>query len=196
MKVLFVDACPRDRSVSRSYRLGRAFMDEYLCLNSEAEVVEYRLDDMNLLPLTGRSEKERSALSVEEKLSSPAYETAREFAAADMIVICAPYWDFAFPACLKAFIENICVYGITFEYVSDLPKGLCRAEHLVYLTSAGSPIGNDNWGGDYLKAVTGKLLGVRNFHQISADGLDMQNADVEGILKKAITEARALAQRL
>ena len=196
MKVLFIDACPRDRDISRSYRLGRAFLDEYLRLNPDACVTEYRLNDMNLQPLTGSAEKIRSEMSVEEKLADPAYRPARDFADADMIVVCAPYWDFAFPACLKSFIENICVYGITFRYENDLPIGLCKAENLVYLTSAGSPVANDNWGGGYLEAVTGKLLGVRAFHQITADGLDLENADVEGIIADAILHAKTLAAQI
>ena len=196
MKVLFIDACPRDRNLSRSYRLGRAFMDEYLRLNPDACVTEYRLNDMDFQPLTGNVEKKRSEMSVAEKLTASTYRPARDFANADMIVICAPYWDFAFPASLKAFIENICVYGITFRYENDLPVGLCRASNLVYLTSAGSHIGSDNWGGGYLEAVTGKLLGVKTFHQITADGLDLENANVEGIMTSAILRAKTLAARI
>lgn len=196
MKILFVDACPRSRDISRSYKLGRAFMDEYLRLHPDAEVIEYRLDDMNIRPLTGNAEKARSEMSIAAKLTDPAFQPARDFAAADKIIVCAPYWDYAFPACLKAFIESICVYGITFRYENDLPVGMCRAEDLVYLTTAGSPIGEDNWGGDYLKAVTRKLLGVKNFHQVSADGLDLSGADPDSLVAEAVCRAKALAGRL
>lgn len=196
LKVLFVDACPRNREVSRSYQLGKAFLDEYLRLNPSAAVVEYRLDDQMFQPLTGQAEMDRSSKLASGNLDAPMFKPAWDFAQADRIVICAPYWDYAFPACLKTFIEHVCVYGITFRYVNGMPEGLCRAEHLVYLTTAGSPIGPDNWGGDYLKAVTSKLLGVKAFHQISADGLDLDGADVNALVNAAISRSKKLAAEI
>ena len=174
MHVLFIDACPRPREQSRSYRLGVAFLDAYVAAHPDARVETMRLDEMQLAPLTGEAEARRS----------------------ELIVVCAPYWDFAFPASLKVLIEHVCVRTLTFTYVNDRPVGLCRAQDLVYLTTSGSPIGANNWGGDYLRAVTGGLLGVKRFHQISAEGLDCAAADPETIMKDAIARAQALAAGL
>ena len=59
------------------------------------------------------------------------FELARQFAAADQIVIAAPYWDLSFPAALKQYFEQINVLGITFAYTPEgVPKGLCRARKL------------------------------------------------------------------
>lgn len=196
MNVLFIDACPRGREYSRSYRLGRAFMDEYMDLHPGLDVTEYRLDDMNLAPFTGKWVRDRDALLREGKLDAPRFEYAWAFRKADMIVVCAPYWDFAFPASLKTFIEHVSVSEITFTYDEAGPVGLCRAENLVYLTTAGSPMGEDNWGGDYLRAVTGKLMGVKRFHQVSAEGLDIVGADVQGIMDAAVRQAQDLARRI
>ena len=196
MQVLLIDACPRPQGASRSRRLGEAFLEALRAKHPELTLEVLHLDEMQLAPLTGEAEARRSELIDGGKLDDSMFAPARSFAAADLIVVCAPYWDFAFPASLKTLIEHLCVRTLTFVYRDDQPVGLCRAENLVYLTTSGSPIGEDNWGGDYLRAVTGRLLGVKRFHQISAEGLDLADADPEAILSAAMERARALAATL
>ena len=196
MQVLLIDACPRPQGASRSRRLGEAFLDALRVQHPQMQLEVLRLDELQLAPLTGEMEARRSQLIDAGRLDDPMFAPARSFASAELIVICAPYWDFAFPACLKALIEHVCVRTLTFTYVNDRPVGLCRAENLVYLTSAGGFIGENNWGGDYLRAVTGQLLGVKRFHQISAEGLDVLGAEPEAILENAMERARALAETL
>lgn len=196
MQVLLIDACPRPQGISRSRRLGEAFLDALRVQHPELQLEVLRLDEMQLAPLTGEMEARRSKLIDAGRLDENMFAPARSFASAELIVICAPYWDFAFPACLKALIEHVCVRTLTFIYRDDRPVGLCRAENLVYLTTSGSPIGENNWGGDYLRAVTGQLLGVKRFHQISAEGLDLAGAEPEAILAAAMERARALATTL
>ena len=196
MQVLLIDACPRPQGISRSRRLGEAFLDALRAQHPEFQLEVLRLDELQLVPLTGEMEARRSKLIDAGRLDDPMFAPARSFASAELIVICAPYWDFAFPACLKTLIEHVCVRTLTFTYVNDRPVGLCRAENLVYLTSAGGFIGENNWGGDYLRAVTGQLLGVKQFHQISAEGLDVLGAEPEAILENAMERARALAATL
>ena len=196
MQVLLIDACPRPQGASRSCRLGEAFLDALRVQHPQMQLEVLRLDELQLAPLTGEMEARRSQLIDAGRLDDPMFAPARSFASAELIVVCAPYWDFAFPACLKALIEHVCVRTLTFTYVNDRPVGLCRAENLVYLTSAGGFIGENNWGGDYLRAVTGQLLGVKRFHQISAEGLDVLGAEPEAILENAMERARALAETL
>ena len=43
----------------------------------------------------------RDALREKEAYDSPMFALAREFAAAEKIVVAAPYWDLSFPAVLK-----------------------------------------------------------------------------------------------
>ena len=196
MQVLLIDACPRPDGASRTRRLGEAFLQALRAQHPQMHLEVFRLDEMQLMPLTGEMEARRSKLIDAGRLDDDMFAPARSFASAELIVICAPYWDFAFPACLKTLIEHVCVRTLTFTYVNDRPVGMCRAEHLVYLTSAGGFIGRNNWGGDYLRAVTGQLLGVKQFHQISAEGLDVLGADVEAILAEAMARARLLAASL
>ena len=196
MQVLLIDACPRPDGASRTRRLGEAFLQALRAQHPQMHLEVFRLDEMQLMPLTGEMEARRSKLIDAGRLDDDMFAPARSFASAELIVVCAPYWDFAFPASLKALIEHVCVRTLTFVYRDDQPVGLCRAENLVYLTTSGSPIGEDNWGGDYLRAVTGRLLGVKRFHQISAEGLDLADADPGAILADAMERARLLAASL
>lgn len=48
--------------------------------------------------------------------------------------------DLSFPARLKIYLENIYVTGIVSKYDENgRPRGLCRAERLYYVTTAGGP---------------------------------------------------------
>ena len=186
---LVIDACPRGREISRSYRLGAAFRDEFMRRLPDTQLTELRLGDLALMPLTGAEVRARN----EGRVDSASLALARQFAEADVVGICAPYWNFQFPAMLAAYFERICISGVTFTYENDLPVGLCRAQALAYFTSAGSPIGENDWGSGYLRAMTGQLLGVRRFYSAIADGLDTFGADVGAILARAQAQARDIA---
>ncbi len=196
MNFLMIDACPRPRGVSRSYRLGAAFRDEFMRLNPCAELAELRLDDRALVPLTGAAERARSRLTDAAAFDDASLALARQFAEADVVAICAPYWNFQFPAALAAYFEHVCVSGVTFTYVDDQPVGLCRARALAYFTSAGGFIGADDWGYGYIRAMAGKLLGVPQFYCAAADGLDTLGADVGAILTRAQVRARDIAAEI
>ena len=86
---------------------------------------------------------------------------ARQFADADTVVIAAPYWDLLFPAVLRIYLENITVCGITFRYSEKgIPESLCNAEKLCYVTTSGGFIGENNFGFDYVKALSSGFFGM------------------------------------
>lgn len=121
--------------------------------------------------------------------SSPVFDLAKSFAAAEEIVVAAPFWDLSFPATLKQYIEQICVVGITFFYNDqDMPQGLCRAKRLTYVTTAGGPIFDEAFGYGYIKALATTFFGIPETRIIKAENLDIRGADVEGIMKRAMKE--------
>lgn len=191
MKLLMIDACPRSRDLSRSYALGAAFRDEFARLYPDAEVSEIRLSGLGLRPLT-----EGDIVSGNAAPDAAGLAQARRFAGADVIAICAPYWNFLYPALLATYIENICVSGVTFTYVNDRPKGLCRAKALVYLTSAGGFIGDNDWGYAYIRAMGSRLLGIPAFYRAGAEGLDCDGTDVPDVMRKAEDAARDIARKI
>ena len=119
--------------------------------------------------------------------ASPVFDLAKDFAAAEEIVIAAPFWDLSFPATLKKYLEQICVVGITFFYNDqDMPQGLCRAKRLTYVTTAGGPIFDEAFGYGYVKALATTFFGIPETRIIKAENLDIRGADVEGILQKVM----------
>jgi FMN-dependent NADH-azoreductase len=114
------------------------------------------------------------------------FDLARQFAAAEEIVIAAPFWDLSFPAALKQYFEQINVPGVTFRYnAAGVPEGLCRAGTLTYLTTAGGDYFPEEYGFGYVRALAQGFYGIREVRLIKAVGLDLDGADVEAILRAA-----------
>lgn len=177
MKILFVNACIRDNS--RTLRLAK-----HLLSKLSGEITEVRLQDKNISPLNKESLKTRDSLLQNGHFSDESLVYAREFAQADIIVIAAPYWDLSFPAFLKIYLEAVTVAGITFCYENDRPKGLCHANKLYYVTTAGGPIVAD-FGFSYIKALAENLYVISDVIVFSTENLDIGGADAEVNLEQA-----------
>ena len=143
-KILFVNACFKEGS--RTNELARHLLDK---LEGEIETVD--LYEESLKPLDAELLSKRDELLKSGKTDDGFLRLARQFASADIIVVAAPYWDLLFPAVLRTYLENITVCGITFRYSDKgIPVGLCKAEKLYYVTTAGGFIGENNFGFDYI----------------------------------------------
>ncbi len=120
------------------------------------------------------------------------FEYAGQFARADAIVIAAPFWDLSFPALLKVYLEQVNVIGLTFRYTQEgIPEGLCRADTLYYVTTAGGEFFPESYGFGYVDALAKNFYGIGNTELIKATGLDIDGAQTERILlecEKDITE--------
>ena len=183
MNILFVNACVR--AESRTRRLAEQVISK---IKTEADVVtEIKVAD-EIYPI--KNEKfigYRNKASETHDFSDPVFAPAIQFSKADVIVVAAPYWDLSFPAILKAYFEQINVLGLTFEYTEDgMPRGLCKAHRLIYVTTAGGPIISDEYGFGYVKTLAQAFYGITDVSQVKAEGLDIIGADVEGILKEAL----------
>ena len=187
-KILFINACVRPGS--RTLALA-----ETLLQRLEGDIREARLQELSLPALDLTSLEKRDHAARKEDFSDPVFDAAKQFAAADAIVIAAPYWDLMFPAILKTYLENITVSGITFRYSQEgRPQSLCRAKALYYLTTAGGFIGQNHFGFSYVKALAQSFFGIADVKCYSAEGLDIFGADVETILRKAKAEILADSQ--
>ena len=140
---------------------------------------------------------QRERLLAAKELDHPRFRYAHQFAEADAIVIAAPFWDLAFPALLKVYIENVSVEGITFGCNASGCFGICRAERMLFLTTRGGSYDGapDEMGARYLEALCG-FFGIPRFDCVAADGLDLGLRPVEEILAEAKAKAAALAAAL
>lgn len=189
--VLWVDCCIRGED-SRTLRLSRAFLDS---LPEDCAVTH--LDLMQLQPryFVGAYFEERQQLLERGELSHPRFDLARQFAAADAVVVSAPFWDLSFPALLKVYIEQVSLDGITFGSTAQGLVGLCRAARMVYLTTRGGFYTGDDMemGSRYMEALS-KFFGIARYDCIAADGMDVAGFDGEASLKTAMEKAAALAK--
>ncbi len=184
-QILYIDACVRKGS--RTRRLAEVLLQRLVGTESSFNVKKLVLkeEEKAFQPLHESNLIQRNYALMHEVYDDPMYYYAKEFAAADIIVIAAPYWDFSFPAILKLYLEHVSVNGIAFRYENDQPVGLCRAGMLYYVTTAGGRIGNRNLGYDYVKNLTCGLFGVRETQCIMADGLDLEGVDPEEVIQNA-----------
>ncbi len=180
--ILFINACVRPQS--RTKRLA-----EYVLRKIGKDVKEVNLDKENLTPLNAKTLERRTKLAASGIFSDKMFALAKDFANAEKIIIAAPYWDLSFPALLKCYIEQINVIGLTFAYNDKgIPYGLCKADELIYVTTAGGTIQNDDFGFGYIKSLAQRFYGIKNVSRIKAENLDIIGADVEAILQHAEKE--------
>lgn len=190
--LLFVDATLNKEKPSRTYRICQAYLEQFQLTHPQYQIRHLILSDEELMPVKLADIEERQELVQTGNLNHPALRYAAEFARADAVLIGAPYWELSFPAVLKIYIERISVCGITFCYTENGSKGLCRASRLTYITSSGGFLGPYDLGTQYLHGLCEVLLGVPKFDAVSAQGLDIDGADVDGILANACKQAKEL----
>lgn len=188
--ILFVNSCVNQES-SRTQRLADAVLDKMLeeavAAGEQAQVEELSLVDAGIEGLDEETLAFRSERSAAKDFTHELFAPARQFREADEVVIAAPYWDLSFPAMLKAYIEQLCVNGLTFSYSEEgIPVGHCLAKRLTYVTTAGGYLGEYNMGYDYVAAVCKLYFGIEESRCISAEGLDIWGNDAEAILASTI----------
>ena len=186
-KILLINACVRPGS--RTRQLAESVLEKL-----DGAVEEVRLYDSNLAALTAEGIAKREYAAQNQDFSDPEFDLAKQFAAADHIVVAAPYWDLMFPGVLKLYLENITVSGITFRYTSHgKPESMCRAKAMDYITTSGGYIGQNDFGFSYISALARDFFGIQRIRRYTAEGLDIFGADPDDILRKAmaaITEDR------
>ena len=175
--ILFINACIR--AESRTLRLAQHVLSKMgepyteVCLK---DAVFPAVDDALLA--------RRERLAQERAFSDPLLLPAAQFAAAERIVIAAPYWDLSYPAVLKQYLEQVNVVGVTFAYTPEgVPTGLCRAKELVYVATAGGTFVPEEYGFGYVKALAQGYYGIPDVRLVQAVGLDLDGADPEAILR-------------
>ena len=186
-KLMVIDSCMREGS--RTRRILRAAM-EVLSGRYDVEMVD--VNALALPPVTPETLAERSSGVVPEGTVA----VARRIASADRLVIAAPFWDMSFPAALKAFFENMSLFGVTFTDNGRTCEGLCRCRRVMYITTRGMDIETGSardQGSSYIGALS-SLWGLGEVITVAAWNLDyLRGEELEKKLGDTETLARALA---
>ena len=195
MKLLIVDCCISQRGeASRTRRLLRAYVESFCRSHPDVETETVTPETLlSLQPFDPAMLDERDALASVQAWDAPVYDLARQFRAADAVVVAAPFWDLTFPAALRTYIEYISANGLTYHYEADGCHGDCRGEKLVYLTSGGDVERPESLGVLCWKQLC-DMFGIPAFDYVFAGGLDLDPAKTEEILAEACEKARRLAE--
>lgn len=179
-QILFVNGCVRGES--RTLSLVCAYLDA-LERNGDCELHEVGVQYLGLKPFDAQMLEKREVDIACGRLAGSEYDLARQFAAADEIVVAAPYWDSSFPAMLKTYIEHICVRGLTFDCRGDGSyEKRIRAQKLVYITTSGGSVRKHPSVQLYWEELC-EMFGIYDVRFFCADGLDTGDERAEESLR-------------
>lgn len=181
-KLIFIDACMR--AGSRTRRIASPIMAE---LGKKYSVETVDLTG-NIYPVADNHTLEDRNQGI---VPAEHVALAKKIAAADRIVIAAPFWDMSFPSALKVFFENMSLFGVTFDTNEKECYGLCKAEKVMYITTRGMNISTGDpleQASPYIKALS-HLWGWGELTVVAAQNMDYSSAEeIEDRIKAAVAE--------
>ncbi len=190
-QLLRIDASANTET-SNSRRLGDLFVAELQ--KDEGPVNEVHRDlnqtpafiDAEWIGASYTAENERSEQQQTLLLESDGY--IKELQMADRILLTVPMYNFGVPATLKAWIDQVCRAGVTFEYTEQGPKGLLQGKRVdIIITTGGVPLGSPvDFVSGYLTQVF-NFIGISDVNIIAADGMAI---DAEASFNKAAEQIR------
>lgn len=197
-KLLYIKANAKPEGKSRTFKISDSFIEAYkeshpndtvITLDLYNEDIDFlSIDDINTIfgPKTNENRYHRIL------------KYAYQFAEVDKYVIAEPMWNLSIPGILKAYMDYVCVTGITFKYTEEGPVGLCTGKRAINISARGGnysvePFSAYEMGDRYLRTIFG-FFGITDFTTIAADGLDVMGNDVDHILEKTIKDAQEIAK--
>lgn len=181
-RLFYIDATMREES--RTRRIAGPLLEE---LGKRYEIETVRLDGAGFPAVDGRILRDRDNGIVPEEYA----EMSRRLAAADRIVIAAPFWDMSFPSELKVFFENMSLFNITFGSNDRECYGLCRCEKVLYITTRGMNIRTGDeleQATPYIRALS-RLWGLGELTVVSAENMDYSSPEeIEAKIAEATRE--------
>lgn len=184
-QLMVVDACMRDGD-SRTKKILQPLVAE---LEKRYEIETVRLDADDYRAVGRKVLAERGAGHVPEHI----VEQAKRVAAADRLVIAAPFWDMSFPAIVKVWVENMSLFNITFRDAGTHFEGLCRCQKVLYITTRGMNVATDSaldGATPYFRALSA-LWGLGEVITLAAANMDYYSPD-EAEAKIRSTVAKGL----
>lgn len=176
-----------DASARKTGSVSRALTDRIIARHQGATLTIRDLSDSlphvdetwigaNFTPADDRTDAQRETLALSDSLVD-------ELAAADVLVIGLPIYNFGVPAGLKAWIDMVARVGRTFEYTAQGPRGLLVGKRaIVAVASGGTEMGSPiDFASGYIRHILG-FLGIQDVTFVAADRLAV---DPETTIKAA-----------
>ncbi|WP_374764921.1 FMN-dependent NADH-azoreductase [Yunchengibacter salinarum] len=137
----------------------------------------------NFTPAAERDAAQNAALALSDGL-------IEEMQRADTLLIGLPVYNFALPAALKAWIDQVARVGVTFRYTENGPEGLLTGKRaIVAMASGGTRLDSEiDFATGYLRHILG-FMGITDVTFIAADA-QMSRAD------RALSDAESAVDQL
>ena len=187
-RLIFIDCTMR--AESRTRKIAIPLVEE---LGKRYDIETIRLDGAGFPAVGSKILHDRDNGIVPEEYA----EMSRRIAAADRLVIAAPFWDMSFPSALKVFFENMSLFHITFDSDNTHCYGLCKCSKVLYITTRGMDIHTGDeleQATPYIKALS-RLWGLGELYVVSAENLDYSSpAEIERKIADAIERGLRLCR--
>lgn len=205
-KLLYIKVNPKADEASYSTRLANAFLEAYCESNPSDEITTldlYRADipvlDVDVFSAWGKFAAHTDLTEQEQSKVKRMNELTDQFLDADKVVFSAPFWNLSFPPMMKAYIDNICVAGKTFEYTETGPVGLAEDKPVLLVEARGGrysdgPNAQMEFSHKYLKTIM-NFIGIRDVRHLLIEELSVDPGMAEDIYRKGVEEAKQLALR-
>lgn len=184
---------------SASARLAGRFVGNWRTQHPDGRVLTRDLAPGRLPPLTAerylafnkpaaeRTPEEREDVALSDELVA-------ELAAADVIVLSAPMYNFSVPATLRDYFDHVARAGLTFRYGADGPRGLLTGKKTyVFITRGGRYAGAADTQRPYLEQFLG-FIGLTDVEFVLAEGLAMGEDARQASLANAEVSVDALTK--
>jgi len=132
----------------------------------------------------------------QKTITEPSLEYIAELNRADIIVFASPMHNFSITTLLKAYVDQICRMGLTFQYSEAGPEGLINVKQAIIISSAGGDFQNESekhkdFQTPYLKHVL-NFIGIEDITVIPVQGVGMG----DDIASKSMLRAKEELQNL
>lgn len=188
-KLIYIDATMREES--RTRMIAEPLVGE---LAKRYEIERIKLDGADFPAVGSRILHDRDNGIVPQEYA----DMAGRIAAADRIVIAAPFWDMSFPSMLKVFLENMSLFHITFDSDDTHCYGLCRCEKVLYVTTRGMNIHTGDpleQATPYIKALS-CLWGLGELFVVAAENMDYSTPkQIREKISDAVSEGLEICRR-
>ncbi|HCO43388.1 MAG TPA: hypothetical protein DCZ11_02325 [Gammaproteobacteria bacterium] len=193
-RMLLVSFTPKGDQ-SRTRRLLNAWLDKRRAHNPDLSVEEVDLFASTLPAVDGPVAQAKGSVAAGAELTDPqraAWDSvttwARQFVAADEVVIAAPMWNFSLPYAVKHYVDVVVQPGELFRYTRQGPQGLCAGKPLTLVTTRGgryADVPQANFQTSYLRWLC-EFIDCR-YAEVVAEGLDAAGPEAgEKILTEVI----------
>jgi FMN-dependent NADH-azoreductase len=197
MKLLRIDSSARQNSISR--QLTGKFVEEWRKEYPEGQVVERNVTASILPNITDEwvqaAYSDPASLTPDQKQVLATSDTLiDELRQADEIVIGAPMYNFAIPAPLKAWIDQVVRVGQTVLFGAKGPQGILQGKKVFVITSRGGAFrpGTPTESFDYQEPYLRHILAFIGLTDVTFIHAENQKPGAQAELSRAAAVAQIL----